>query len=207
MELFHRSQAPFVALVRRPNFTNQKADGILCAPESLEEVEVYPSDYIKSCITTSEIFSTAGNVISVTRGINSYYGKVSSGSNGKLYFPKKGGRFYGNQYVKNVTPLKSMRHMGAFSRIFSTAEDYASFKAAYAEDQGVIGPNCQRLFARIAGREIGSKITASVLEAAGAEIGFGVASVPLSIAGGVIGDIYGGQAGEEVGEFIFDCLH
>lgn len=141
--------------------------------------------------------------MNILNGVNNYSGKVRVGTNGKIYLPKSNGVFYGNQFVKTA-PIKNLKYLGKYSRLFTTAEDLANFNAAYIEDGNAFGINSRRYLCHVVGRELGSwggRIGGAAL---GGLAGSGAGSVPLGIAGSITGDYYGGEFGGWLSDTIFD---
>lgn len=141
--------------------------------------------------------------MNILNGVDYYSGKVRVATNGKIYLPKSNGVFYGNQFVKTA-PVKNLKYLGKYSMVFSAAEDFANFNAAYIEDGNTFGINSRRYLFHVAGRELGSWGGRVGGYALGAAAGTGVASVPLGIAGGIAGDYYGGEFGGWLSDTIFD---
>ncbi len=169
----------------------------------ISEVVVYPNKRVANALATAATYGTAATGLNILHGVDNYFSKVRAGTNGKIYLPKSNGFFYGNQFVKTA-PIKNLKFLGKYSRLFTTAEDFARFQAAYIEDRRTLGINTGRYVCHFIGRELGSWGGRVGGYALGAAAGIGVASVPLGIAGGLAGDYYGGEFGGWLSDTIFD---
>jgi len=167
----------------------------------LDEVEVIGHQY--NC------YSLMHSGLSVLKEINDEVGKCRVGTNGKIYTPKnrKGDRvFYGNQYVK-TRAIKTIPGLDKYIKIYAAAEYTNEFTLAWENDGNRFGENCQRLTARIIGRECFSKIGAEIGFYCGVKSGLGVLSIPLAVLGGIIGDCIGGNVGDAMGDYMFDVIY
>jgi len=174
----------------------------------LDEVVVYYNSTTQSALEIGNICGNMSAAMNILYGFNKYVEKCRQGTNGKFYFPKNNGKFYGNQYVK-TSPVKGLKYLKGFSYIYTYSSDFFNLKAAYITDGNKIGTNTKRYISKMIGREIGGKVGIVVGGIKGEIIGakFGIyGAIPGSIIGGIAGEYTGNELGSYAGEYFFDTF-